>query len=319
MEANDLPSWLDGALAADPPPAGLSLREDAPDEVLAGDVCVVAPLGHGDGPGRLFVIAHPNGGWCEGMMAGTELELATEVDAILHPSQTCLEYEIVVYSRFHGPIWTVQVKQRVGAVESDILSELEALAFLDEPPELSLTTGIPLQPEWLDPRFAGLRALSQELDSLTDHYRRRHDLDQPILDPLLGDTNVLSSLLTDTGWSQQVRHARAPTALLDRLRDTWPRLSKDEQGAARYLIERAINASGNNVVPPTLPPVSHRDPTALAGAVFDDDEASPAVTVLSHPGCWHGQPPATIRANDSDHQAFVSFESVSDRPLQEVV
>ena len=147
-------------------------REDEPVEVLPGDVCVVGPFdpavsdGHRLGMiGHLFVVIDETAdeGWFTGMLAGTETELATEVDAILDPERSGLGYEIVVHSRYRGPLWTVQVRRRVGAVDDLVLSELDELSYRDEPVGVSLRRGLPLQPEGFDPRYPALRTLSEEL------------------------------------------------------------------------------------------------------------------------------------------------------------
>ena len=69
------------------------------------------------------------------------------------------------------------MRRRVGAVEESVLGQLDELSHRDEPIGVTLKRGLPLQPEGIDPRYPALRVLSEELDSLTDHCRRRlHDL-----------------------------------------------------------------------------------------------------------------------------------------------
>lgn len=166
--------WLAEALVASASARCRDFSEDAPSDVAPGDICVVRPYDRTDTIGRLFVVVDTADGWCEGMLAGAETELATEVDAILPPSDTGLGYEIAVHSRFDGPVWIVQVLARVGAVGSSVLDDLERLAWSDYA-QVSVCLGLPLQPEGIDPRYPALRALSAELDTLTDHcHRRRH-------------------------------------------------------------------------------------------------------------------------------------------------
>jgi len=172
------PSWLQDALsqATRPIAAQTDLREESPTDVLPGDLCVVAPFDRGDRVGRMFLVTEIAESWCTGMMVGIETELATEVDAILPPEVSCLSYETAVHSRYHGPIWVVQIRRRVGAVEGSVLAEIERLAWSDEA-DVSLSVGQPLQPDGIDPRFPALQALSTSLDELTGHCRRRrHDL-----------------------------------------------------------------------------------------------------------------------------------------------
>ena len=174
--------WLQQALAAHPRRSDPRFREEEPAEVLPGDVCVVgpmeptAPAGDRLGTiGRLFVVveeAEGEGGFT-GMLATAETELATEVDAILEPQSSGLGYEVAVLSRYFGPLWTVQVRRRLGAVDETVLVQLDELSHRDEPIGVTLRRGLPLQPDGIDPRYPVLRALSEELDNLTDHCRRR--------------------------------------------------------------------------------------------------------------------------------------------------
>ena len=167
----DLPAWL--SQAQRPGASERPYFDDDPTEVLPGDICIVEPFGHGASIGRLFVIVDAESGWCEGMLASSETELATEVDAILPSSVTGLGYPVAVHSRYSGPIWEQQVRRRVGALEMETLEQLEALTWNDEA-DVDLTVGMPLQPEGFDPRFAALQALSAELDALT--WGRERDL-----------------------------------------------------------------------------------------------------------------------------------------------
>lgn len=176
------PAWLAQAAEEHPCRPDPRYQEEDPAEVLPGDVCVVGPYNHDDPAsrrlgtvGHLFVVIGVAGdeGWFTGMLAGTDTELATEVDAVLEPESSGLGYEIVVHSRYFGPLWTAQVRRRVGAIEESVLKQLDELSLRDEPIGVELRRGLPLQPEGIDPRYPSLHTLSEELDNLTDHCRRR--------------------------------------------------------------------------------------------------------------------------------------------------
>lgn len=185
------PGWLQEAVAASPSGRSWGLLEEAPAEVLPGDVCVVAPFDRADTVGRLFVVTEVTEGCCEGILAGVETELATEVDAVLTAEDSGLGYEIAVHSRFHGSIWITQVRRRVGAIEAAVLDDIAKLAWNDDV-LVSVRVGVPLQPDGIDPRYPALRALSAELDALTDHCRRhRPEETQEFPESVLGSGKLL--------------------------------------------------------------------------------------------------------------------------------
>lgn len=176
------PDWLQRALR-NPAVASEEFREQEPTDLLPGDVVVVGPYDDANACGRLLVVVDVDKGHFHGMLAMPETEFATSVDAVLAPESTGLGYEIAVLTRFHGAVWTVQVRQRVGAIEIPVLEELEKLSWNDEPADITLVRGQPLQPEGIDPSYPARRALSLEFDALIEHYRC-HDL-VPILDPAI--------------------------------------------------------------------------------------------------------------------------------------
>lgn len=170
---SDAPAWLAEALSATVPRlSDGALREEAPAEAQPGDICVVRAPDRSAAPARLFLVVDGGSGWCTGMLAGAETELATEVDAVLPTSETGLGYAIVVHTRYLGPIRTAQICRRVGAVTAGTLCALERLAWNDEA-AVPLTVGVPLQPDPVDPRYQALRALSAELDALTEPCRQQ--------------------------------------------------------------------------------------------------------------------------------------------------
>src|SRR5262245_46735559 len=101
----EVPAWLAKALTANPVVAESHLRDESPTEVLPGDICVVEPFDRNDAAPRLILIVDAARGWCAGMLASVETELATEVDAILPTEETGLGYPIAVHTRYLGPVW----------------------------------------------------------------------------------------------------------------------------------------------------------------------------------------------------------------------
>lgn len=163
---SDVPAWLTEAVVSAPGDSDPALREESPVDVLPGDICTVAPFGRSEGPRRLFLVVEAGDGWCEGMIASVETELATEVDVLLPAAETGLGYPIAIHTRYLGPVWTTQVQRRVGAVAADTLAEIERLAWNDEA-QVAVRVGLPLQPEDIDSRYPALRSLSAELNALT--------------------------------------------------------------------------------------------------------------------------------------------------------
>ena len=321
--------WLLQAVEEHPGLSDQRYREEEPDAVLPGDICVVGPfdpaasVDHRLGMvGHLFVVIDETGdeGWFTGMLAGTETELATEVDAILEPECSGLGYEIVVHSRYRGPLWTVQVRRRVGAVDDSVLSELDELSYRDEPVGVSLRRGLPLQPEGIDPRYPALRTLSEELDNLTDHCRRRrHDLGAPILDPAVGKASVLEVLLAETGWKERIASVRSSTAFRDHLLDSFSSLTRDQQYAAMPLLDLALLAEapvhGMEVLGNALQ--GHVDPDALTDAISGSTDTGPVIRVTSHRLCWRTGTSAAIRCITGSGRRLVIMLPSSDAALSE--
>lgn len=316
---SDLPAWLTEALAATTPsPSDPKLREDSPTEVLSGDICVVKPFDRSDALPRLFLVVEVGEGWCEGMLASVETELATEVDVVLGSSETLLDYPIVVHTRYLGPIWMTQISRRLGAVVSETLDAIERLAWNDEA-DVALPVGLPLQPDPIDPRYPALRTLSAELDALTDHCRRRRgELEQPILDPALADVAVLRTLLAERGWEVKVVSALSTPEFRESLLGALPLLSPDERRSVMPLLERATLGHPVRVVSEARPVLSeHVQPEALARSVASFAEDA-VVKVLSHRLCWHSPPRGSARVRVSAHEQLIVFESFSDVRLAEV-
>lgn len=316
---SEVPAWLAEALATNPVAAEADLREESPAEVLPGDICVVKPFDRGDATPRLFLVLDAAGGWCEGMLASAETELATEVDAILSTEETGLGYPIAIHTRYLGPVWMTQIQRRAGAVVTDTLATVERLAWNDEA-HVGVRVGLPLQPEDIDPRYPMLRALSADFDALTDHCRRRRDeLDGPVLDPALADPVVLKALLAEPGWEMRVGAALSSSEFREGLLEAFPQLSPDERRVVMPLIERATVGQPSHVAQPSSLPLApdHSNPEALARAIALRAEGT-MTTVLSHRLCWRGSPSQAMRVRISSREEWIVFESFSDVPLGEV-
>lgn len=300
-EWNDSPAWLNEAISRAARPSEAAFREEAPSDVLPGDLCVVGPYELAGSIGRLFLVTDSTDGWCEGMLVSAETELATEVDPILDPNDTGVSYDVVVHSRYLGSIWTAQVRRRVGATSTDVLDQVMALAWNDEPNDVSLRVGLPLQPEGVDPRYGALIALSAELDGLTDHWRRRnHDLG-PVLDPALADLDVLQAMLCETGWETRIAAAVATPDFRDRLLAAFPSLTRDQQRAAMPFLELAASSAPTATSEAAGEIDGHRDPAALLRAIASQARSQPAVTVLSHWRCGIGvRSPLRIRTGGGE-------------------
>lgn len=315
---SDLPTWLSDAVGSLASSMGNELTEESPAETLPGDICVVKPFDRGDAMPRLFVVVDAADGWCDGMLASVETELATEVDLILPPSETGLGYAIAVHTRYLGPIWITQVQRRVGAVTSETLAQLESLSWNDEA-QVTFPVGIPLQPDNIDPRYPTLRTLSSEFDALTDHCRRRrHEFEHPILDPALAGLGVLRTILAERGWESRVGSALSNPEFRDRLLDALPHLSLDERRSVMPLLERAtVGGPTPAITTETVPALSrHADPNALARVIASNSEGT-VVTVLSHRDCWHHSPARSVRVRLSAREECIVFEPFSDVQLAE--
>lgn len=167
MTSNTFESrWLADAIVALPSTRDATMVEDSPVEVLAADICVVAPNDRAGVSPALFLVIDTAGAWCDAMLVSADVGLATEVDVIVPASESGLGYPVVVHSRYRGPIRVSQVRRRVGAVTTGTLDAVERLSWLDDAP-VDVQVGLPLLPDGIDPRFGALRALSGALDGLS--------------------------------------------------------------------------------------------------------------------------------------------------------
>ena len=319
--ASKAPAWLHDELSEHPSQTDPQYREEEPIEVLPGDVLVVGTFDDPGSGGHLLVAVDSEDGWFKGMLVNAQTELATDVDAILPPSLTGLGYEVTAHTRFHGPLWTVQVRRRVGAVEMSTLDQLEKLSWSDEPNGVTLRRGQPLQPEGIDPRFPPLRSLSLEFDRLTEHYRRRcHDL-TPILDPFVGEVGVLNKLLHEPGWEHKIKSASISQEFCDYFLNSYPQLSPDEQRAAQLIGEQAQKAQPSRpfFLGSDFDIPGHKDESSLAIGIGQIQETLPFIEVLTHSKCWNQTIPSCAYKAIESNKVVVSYTSLGEESIQEVV
>ena len=311
------PDWLQSALG-NSAVASDEFREQEPVDLLPGDIVVVGPYDDASACGRLLIVVDVDKGYFHGMLAIPETEFATSVDAVLTPESTGLGYDIAVLTRFHGPIWSVQVRHRVGAIELSDLEELERLMWNDEPSNIALLRGQLLQPEGIDPSYSARRVLSLEFDALTEHYRRRcRDL-LPILDPLVGEFDTLNELLCEPGWKEQIESASISAEFRDRFLDSYPNLSPDQQRAAQLIGEltQQGRTSSQKVSEKDLDITGHKDKGSLVVSIGQIQETLPFLEVLTHPKCWEeGIPPSAYATIDSE-RTLIGYTSLGEEPMK---
>lgn len=236
-DISEMPDWLRIALQTHSV-RSKEFREDSPADLLPGDIVVIGPYEDANASGRLFVVVDAKSDHCNGMLAVAETERAIDVDAVLAPETTGLDYPLAVLTRFRGSIWSHQVRQRVGAIEIPILEELERLSWSDESTGLAVRRGLPLLPESVDPRYRDRWALSLEFDQLTENYRRRHDMD--LLDSIVGSIDELAALLSQSDYSHKIMSVSPTPGIRDRLLDSYLLLEPDQQRAALSLVELTL-------------------------------------------------------------------------------
>lgn len=318
-DTSETPDWLRNALL-EHAAGSEEFSDDSPSDLLPGDIVVVEPYEGANACDYLLVVADTENGHFKGMLALAETEHAIDVDAILTPEITSLSYPIAVLTRFHGPMWSVQVRQRVGAIEIHVLEELEELSWNDEPADISLRRGLPLLPEGVDPRYPDRRALSLEFDRLTEHFRRRcHDL-VPILDPFVGEISVLKELLHESGWENQIISTSIPSEFIDRFLDSCYQLSPDQQRAAQLLGEQALISNRSKQLPleSKLDISGHRDKASLVTEIGQTGEILPFMEVLTHSKCWNQSIPSPTSAIIESRKVHIGFTLLGDEALQEV-
>ena len=236
-DPSEMPGWLRIALRNNLV-GSEEFREDRPADLLSGDIVVIGPYEDANARGHLFVVVDAEYDHCNGMLAVAETERAVDVDAVLTPETTGLGYPLAVLTRFRGTIWSHQVRQRVGAIEIPVLEELERLSWSDEPSGFTLRRGLPLLPGDIDPRYPVRRALSLEFDRLTEHYRRRQDMD--LLDSSVGEVEALADLFSQPDRLHQIKSVSPSQEFRDGFVNSYSLLDPDQQRAALSLVELTL-------------------------------------------------------------------------------
>lgn len=137
--------------------------------VARGDIRVVEPLPWLEGPCRLAVVrridAEHNS--ADMMLTHPWPELATETDAVVASDASGLPHPLVVECYVRGPVWLLQVLERVGFLSEPILQAIGA-AVVDGLPEVEgARTGLPLAGP-ADPRWHFKEHEVLEWGALTD-------------------------------------------------------------------------------------------------------------------------------------------------------
>ena len=135
--------------------------------VARGDIRVIEPLPWTEGRRRLAVVrrVHAEHDSADVMLAHAWSELATDTDAVIPGTDSGLPYPLVVECYVRGPVWLLQVRQRVGVLDERILEAI-GHAVVDGEPADGVPTGLPLAGP-TDPRWRFKEDESAELRALT--------------------------------------------------------------------------------------------------------------------------------------------------------
>ena len=135
--------------------------------VARGDIRVIEPLPWTEGRRRLSVVRRVHAGHdsADVMLAHAWPELATDTDAMIAGADSGLPYPLVVECYVRGPVWLLQMRQRVGVLDERTL-EAVGRAVVDGEPADGVPTGLPLAGP-ADPRWRFKEDESAELRALT--------------------------------------------------------------------------------------------------------------------------------------------------------
>ena len=122
--------------------------------VARGDIRVIEPLPRMEGRRRLAVVrridAEHNS--AEMMLTHTWPELATDTDAVIASRDSGLPHPLVVECYVRGPVWLLQVRERVGFLPESALQAIGAAVVDGQPAVEGTQTGVPLagpsDPRW---------------------------------------------------------------------------------------------------------------------------------------------------------------------------
>lgn len=153
-------------------------RESEPPDVMPADIVLVGDM---DSPGpdlmTMVLSVEPERRCFLGALVTNELSLATADATILEPEETDLPYKIAVLTGLTGYFWFVQVNQRLGAVNEEILQAMIDVYTGAENEFQRSRRGVPLQyPRW-DLRWPDLKAEAKILRKLEEDCREKREDD----------------------------------------------------------------------------------------------------------------------------------------------
>jgi hypothetical protein len=187
-----IPEWLRHSLEQTPTrPFPFPEEEEWPLEVVPGDIRAARDM-DGAGPARLVLVierfADPHA-WVNALLISPAVEIATDHDVRLDPSETGLSFPILVETDTGGPLFEVQFGKRIGNVSEQTLQRLLKAADGHETVLTIERTGLPvLQPSdgrwtWKESEIDAMQGLGASV--LFQQLLQEEDpsLDAPIVDP----------------------------------------------------------------------------------------------------------------------------------------
>ena len=160
------------AALADRPLATAKVSNPAPaanPQIARGDVRVVAPLPWIEGRRRLAIVRRVDAEQdsADMMLAHPWPELATDTDAVVASDASGLHYPLVVECYVRGPVWLLQVCERVGFLPEHVLQAIGAAVVDGQRDVEGARTGPPLAGP-ADPRWRFKEDEVLEWSTLTD-------------------------------------------------------------------------------------------------------------------------------------------------------
>lgn len=122
--------------------------------VARGDVRVIEPLPWLEGLRRLAIVRRVDAehNRADMMLAHPWPELVTDTDAVIASDASGLPHPLVVECYVRGPVWLLQVRERVGFLPESILQAIGAVVVDGRPEVEGVRTGLPLagpsDPRW---------------------------------------------------------------------------------------------------------------------------------------------------------------------------
>ena len=144
-----------------------ALAENQP--VARGDIRVIEPLPRLEGRRRLAVVRRVDAehNSADMMLAHPWPELATDTDAVIDSRDSDLPHPLVVECYVRGPVWLLQIRERIGFLAESILQDIGAAVVDGRPDVEGARTGLPLAGP-ADPRWRFKEDEVLEWSTLTD-------------------------------------------------------------------------------------------------------------------------------------------------------